>query len=211
MVGYWKVSYNEDPLPPDTFGMEADGTYIMQGIGCRMNVRGTAHVFDGGIYTRLILPGKGPIGFILKPDGQGSQSGYLTETPVSRSRCAVVGVLFIGVLLSMCGCESDQAIIWQADVVSPDGRYKVHAETVQQSGPGNAWVSTEVKLAQKGQEKGVDILVLSHDRLPQPVQDAVRMAWVDGKNLRLEWLSGSEVDFQAVRAMGVDIKALPRI
>jgi hypothetical protein len=111
----------------------------------------------------------------------------------------------------MCGCESDQAIIWQADAVSPDGRYKVHAETVQQSGPGNAWVSTEVKLAQKGQEEGVDILVLSHDRLPQPVQDAVRMTWVDGKNLRLEWLSGSEVDFQAVRAMGVDIKALPRI
>jgi len=80
MVGYWKVSKNEDPLPPDTFGIEADGTYIMQGINCRVDIRGKAHVFDGEIFTRLILPGKGPIGFILKPDGQGSLTFTSTRT-----------------------------------------------------------------------------------------------------------------------------------
>lgn len=80
MVGYWKVSKNEDPLPPDTFGIEADGTYIMQGVNCRADIRGKAHVFDGEIFTRLILPGKGPIGFILKPDGQGSLTFTSTRT-----------------------------------------------------------------------------------------------------------------------------------
>lgn len=80
MVGYWKVSRNEDPMPPDTFGIEADGTYIMQGIGCRVDVRGKVHVFDGEIFTRLMLPGKGPIGFILKPDGQGNLTFTSTRT-----------------------------------------------------------------------------------------------------------------------------------
>lgn len=80
MVGYWKVSKNEDPLPPDTFGIEADGTYIMQGVNCRADIRGKAHVFDGEIFTRLILPGKGPIGFILKPDGQGNLTFTSTRT-----------------------------------------------------------------------------------------------------------------------------------
>ncbi|NII53794.1 hypothetical protein [Luteibacter sp. SG786] len=89
MVGYWKVSKNEDPLPPDTFGIEADGTYIMQGINCRMEVRGRAHVFDEEIFTRLILPGKGPIGFILKPDGQGN----LTFTSTRTQRNAIYSKL----------------------------------------------------------------------------------------------------------------------
>ncbi|WP_072321127.1 hypothetical protein [Luteibacter sp. UNCMF366Tsu5.1] len=80
MVGYWKVSKNEAPLPPDTFGIEADGTYIMQGVNCGVDIRGKAHVFDGEIFTRLILPGKGPIGFILKPDGQGSLTFTSTRT-----------------------------------------------------------------------------------------------------------------------------------
>lgn len=91
MVGYWKVSYNEDPLPPDTFGIEADGTYIMQGIDCRMNVLGTAHVFDGEIYPRLILPGKGPIGFILKPDGQGSLTFTSTRTQRNATYSKLAG------------------------------------------------------------------------------------------------------------------------
>jgi len=44
------------------------------------DIRGKAHVFDGEIFTRLILPGKGPIGFILKPDGQGSLTFTSTRT-----------------------------------------------------------------------------------------------------------------------------------
>lgn len=80
MVGYWKVSKNEDPLPPDTFGIEADGMYIMQGTDCRVDIRGKAHVFDGEIFTRLILPGKGPIGFILKPDSEGNLTFTSTRT-----------------------------------------------------------------------------------------------------------------------------------
>ena len=115
----------------------------------------------------------------------------------------------MGVLSLVSGCESDQAVVWQADAVSPGGGYTVHAETVQQSGPGNAWVSTTVNLTQKGQETGVEILGLSHDLLPRPPGYAVQMRWLGPRRLRLAWAPGSKVNFQAVRGITVDIEAVP--
>jgi hypothetical protein len=120
-----------------------------------------------------------------------------------------VAALLVWLFMLLSGCESDRAVVCQADAMSPDGGYKVHAETVQQSGPGNAWVSTTVKLTQKGQEAGVDILGLSHHLLPGPPGYAVRMRWLGPRRLLLAWAPGSEVNFQAVRAITVDIEAGP--
>ena len=111
--------------------------------------------------------------------------------------------------LALSGCQSDQAVVWQTDVASPDGHYTVHAETIQQSGPGNAWISTTVELIQTGQEKGVEILNISHSMLPRPASNAVRATWIGERKLRLEWHPGSELEFQAIRSSGVDIEAFP--
>jgi len=125
----------------------------------------------------------------------------------SKTRRSVIAAVLMPVLFLVIGCGSDRALVWQTDAVSPDGGYTVHAETVQQSGPGNAWISTRVKLTQKGQNLGVDILGLSHDRLPRPPGYAVQIRWQGPRRLRLAWTPGSEVDLQAVRAIGVDIDA----
>lgn len=138
-----------------------------------------------------------------------SRSSDLLGWTGSRSRRAAVAAVLMGVLSLVSGCESDQAVVWQADAVSPDGGYTVHAETIQQSGPGNAWIWTTVKLTQKGQKTGVDILGLSHDLLPRPPGYAVQMRWLGPRRLRLAWAPGSEVNFQAVRAITVDIEAGP--
>lgn len=136
-------------------------------------------------------------------------SGLLWRAGSTARRVATVALLVLFLSL-LSGCESDQAVVWQADAVSPDGAYTVHAETVQQSGPGNAWISTTVKLTQTGQETGVDILVLSHNLLPRPPGYAVQMRWLDPRRIRLAWAAGSEVDFRAVRAIAVDIESAPR-
>jgi len=113
----------------------------------------------------------------------------------------------MAVLSLISGCESDRAVVWRADAVSPDGGYTAHAETVQQSGPGNAWISTRVKLTQKGQEVGVEILGLSHKVLPRTPEHAVQMRWLGPRRLWLAWAPDSEVDFLAVRAIAVDVEA----
>ncbi|NII53795.1 hypothetical protein [Luteibacter sp. SG786] len=113
-------------------------------------------------------------------------------------------------LFLLNGCESDQAVVWRTDSVSPGGEYTVHAETVQQSGPGNAWISTTVTLRQLGQKAGVHILDLSHDLLPRPPGSAVDITWAGPRHLVLVWAPGSEVGFQAGKAIEVDIDAMPR-
>lgn len=112
-------------------------------------------------------------------------------------------------LVLVSGCQSDRAVVWQKDVVSPDGQYTVHAETVQQSGPGNAAVWTTVELRQTWRESGVMVLDLVPIQLPPPGQDAVRINWRDARHLKLSWAPGSKVTFQAVKAIEVQIEAGP--
>lgn len=69
-VGFWKVSFNEDPIPADTFELTADGLYLGQGINCSSAFVGKAHIYDDEIYIRFDLPGKGPLALILKPNAK---------------------------------------------------------------------------------------------------------------------------------------------
>lgn len=68
MVGFWKVSYNEDALPPDTFELTADGHYVGQGMHCDARYLGDGHVYKGELYVRGVIPGKGPMAFLLVPN-----------------------------------------------------------------------------------------------------------------------------------------------
>jgi hypothetical protein len=104
-----------------------------------------------------------------------------------------------------CSCSDERGIIWHAEAASPNGHYLARAETIQQGGPGNAWVSTEVRLMQGESDKGIEILILSYDDAPQPVPDAVSMTWDGDKTLHLKYSPSGHLDFQAVRASGVDI------
>jgi putative transposase len=59
-------------------------------------------------------------------------------------------------------------------------------------------------------DEGIDILILSYDDVPQPVLDAVSMTWNGDKNLQLKYSPSSHLEFQAVRASGVEIDTAPR-
>lgn len=68
MVGFWKVSYNEDSMPPDIFELTADGHYVGRGMHCDAHYMGDVHLHNGEIYVRGVIPGKGPMAFLLVPD-----------------------------------------------------------------------------------------------------------------------------------------------
>lgn len=112
--------------------------------------------------------------------------------------------------LLVSGCGDDRAVIWQAHVKSPDGHYQVNAATTQQSGPGNAALYTEVKLSQRDDEAGFDILDISHEDDRELIGGPVTVTWVDNTTLRLEYNSVSRVDFQAIKSAGVEVRSLPR-
>ena len=121
-----------------------------------------------------------------------------------RMVCMMAGTILV------CSCGDERGIIWHAEAASPSGRYLVRAETIQQGGPGTASVSTEVKLTQGLSDKGIDILILSHDGMPQPVLNAVTMVWLGDNTLQLDYLPSSHLEFKAVRASGVEIETAPR-
>ncbi|TCV96429.1 hypothetical protein EC912_102780 [Luteibacter rhizovicinus] len=110
----------------------------------------------------------------------------------------------------LTGCYSDQAVIWKADSTSQDGRWTSHAETVQQGGPGNAWVSTQVTLVQKGRDDYQLIASFSHIKAAYPVLEAVTMTWINPQHLDIAYRPDSEVDFQAVKLASVTITLHPR-
>lgn len=112
--------------------------------------------------------------------------------------------------LLAAGCGDDRAIIWQAHIKSPDGHYQVNAATIQQSGPGNAALYTEVKLSQRDDEAGFDILDLSHNDESELAGGPVTMTWVNNTTLRLEYNPVSRVDFQAVKSGIVNIQSSRR-
>ena len=122
-------------------------------------------------------------------------------------RNVALAAIGMSLAVSLAGCGKDWAVTWQADAGSSDGHYQAHAETIQQSGPGNAALWTEVRLTQKGRVEGSTILVLMHNNSPQDVRNAVRMTWVGDSKLRVEYTASSDVAFQAVKAAGVEIES----
>lgn len=128
-----------------------------------------------------------------------------------NSKNSLTNILIACVLIFpiLSGCSKDSDVIWESTIQSKDGRYIAHAETIQQGGPGNATVETEVTLTQSGQKDGTRILILSHDDAPQPVKDTVQIKWIEARKLQLTYITSSHVEFQAVRAAGVDIESAP--
>jgi len=108
--------------------------------------------------------------------------------------------------LSVSACSSDQAVIWEAHVRSPDGHYQANAATTQQSGPGNAALYTVVKLSQRDDDEGFDIATLSHISTRELAGGAVTMKWVDEETLSVAYEPSATVDFQAIKGAGVTIE-----
>lgn len=112
--------------------------------------------------------------------------------------------------ITLAGCESDRAVIWQAHVRSPNGHYLASATATQQSGPGNAALYSEVKLSQGDANEGCEILSFSHHGVYELKGGAVTMTWVGNTTLHVEYVPSATVDFQAIKCAGVTIELEPR-
>ena len=112
---------------------------------------------------------------------------------------AACAVLSAGVLAAACdGAET----IWSREVRSPDGQWVAAAHTDRYGGPGNAAIITTVALRRtSGRTKPIEVLSLEQNA------DTVglTMTWPTASRLDLTYHQPAAVDFQAVRAGGIEI------
>lgn len=120
-----------------------------------------------------------------------------------------IHLMLLAACLALVGCGEDSAVVWQAHVKSPNGHYQVNVATIQQGGPGNAALYTLVKLSQREDGDGIDIVDLSHNRMDEIAGGPVKVVWLDDANLRIEYVASSHVNFQAIKAAAVAIETLP--
>jgi hypothetical protein len=104
---------------------------------------------------------------------------------------AAIGVSVVTVL-ACCDC----ATIWSTQARSPDGQFVASAETVQNGGPGTAYIATTVTVRQSFKTEGPDVLVLSN-LLPD-----LRLTWLTPTHLKISYTKPATVEFQAIRCFG---------
>jgi hypothetical protein len=115
----------------------------------------------------------------------------------------VVTAIVCCVLLQ--GCR-DQATIWSTTAVSPNGQIIASANTEQYGGLGTAYVSTGVYLKQSKSSKP-PLLILgftNESAYPAGVTE-VNLRWLSDSQLDVTYKPGAIIDFQAIKAIGVDI------
>jgi len=115
----------------------------------------------------------------------------------------VILVLIAAATGCMSGCKASPS--WSAEAKSPDGKMIATANTFEQSGFGTGWVQTTVYLNwTRGKQPKMLILAFS-DGPSVPGGMNVGMNWLSPTHLELSYKGERPLDFQAVKAGGVDI------
>ena len=103
------------------------------------------------------------------------------------------------------GCD-DSATIWSAQVKSPNGNLVATAETVQNAGPGTGYVGTSVYLKQSNiKQEPLLVLGFSNESAYPSGVTALQLHWQSSSKLDVTYKPGATIDFQAIKALGVDI------
>jgi hypothetical protein len=125
----------------------------------------------------------------------GKNSCYLIR------RVLYVTVFLLCVLVS--GCSKDAATIWSTESVSPNGLWVAEAHTDQYGGPGTAGIISTVSLKRvTGRQDKIEVLQLSHN---VTTSIDLKLNWLTSSHLEITYNQASSVDFQAIRAAGMDI------
>lgn len=116
----------------------------------------------------------------------------------------IVVAAIVGCVL-LQGCH-DQATIWSTTAVSPNGQIIASAETTQWGGLGTAYVATGVYLKQpKSSQPPLLILGFTNESAYPAGVTAVNLRWLSDSQLDVTYKPGATIDFQAIKALGVDI------
>ena len=87
MIGFWRLTSDEDGPPSGNFmEFRPNGTSLLYDRSCAEFLTQKVHVFEGDIFLSAELPGKGPIGVILRPN---SDHTHLTYTSLRTKHNAV--------------------------------------------------------------------------------------------------------------------------
>ena len=115
-------------------------------------------------------------------------------------------------------CSCSPTTVWKVQDTSPSGHYTATARTLENSGPGNAWIVTSVYLEQTNiPESRMEVLgFFCKGPVPHPftLDNAANVGGTIG--LQMTWLSPThlqvtydgrkgKVEFQAVRFQVIDI------
>lgn len=112
--------------------------------------------------------------------------------------------------LSLVGCGDDKKVTALTTSRSPDGNWAVFANMVQYGGPGTAGLQIEVSLgpARQPDERAM-ILLLDPDQRVSAAGDTILVNWRSSRSLSIKYPKGSSIDFQAIKAYGLNISADP--
>lgn len=123
---------------------------------------------------------------------------------MQKFNTGIVVAAIVGCVL-LQGCH-DQAVIWSTSAVSPNGQLIASADTTQWGGLGTAYVATGVYLKQsKSSQHPLTILsFINESAYPAGVTE-VKLSWLSDSQLDVTYKPGATIDFQAIKALGVNI------
>lgn len=137
-------------------------------------------------------------------------NGILGSNSMFKGRLVCWLMLALSCAL-LSGCEEKPSVIWASRVKSPDGVWVAEAETKQWGGPGNSYVATTVALKwiPKSRRPPIEVLELANESAYPIGVTGVVMKWVTNSHLDVTYGAGARVDFQAIKAAGLNITAHP--
>lgn len=112
--------------------------------------------------------------------------------------------LIFGVCVSASSCGGPKTT-WSAESRSPDGKMVLRARTIQASGIGTGNIGTFVDLNWTSGSQSPTIILAFSDGLDGPGDKNVEMKWLNPTHLDLTYRGTRTIDFQAVKAHGIDI------
>jgi hypothetical protein len=117
------------------------------------------------------------------------------------TRLAVVSAV-MGLCIALAGCGSDSASVWSGAAKSPSGRWVSTATTIQNGGPGTAFVGTDVYLRRSASAAPARLILDLSNESAYPIGiTAVKMTWLAENQLDLGYCEGT-IGFQAIKAGG---------
>lgn len=123
----------------------------------------------------------------------------------SIARITIFAIGTVACLLAS-GCDPAHETIYSTEARSQNGFWIASDKTVRYSGPGNAAVISSVYLQRADKSNPpVEILEFFHDGPGSQAGIGLAMKWVDPAHLAVSYNGHASIDFQAVRAAGVDI------
>jgi len=117
---------------------------------------------------------------------------------------AILAAVGLGCFIFLKACNTNE-IIWTSSAPAPGGRFLAIAQTTQTGGGPTAAEWTTVYLAAPNSRQSDWIEVLSFDSYQHGDPVPVKLRWLSPTHLSVVYVPHGTVNFQAIKAGGIDI------